>query len=150
MPKRHRIDGYAPDGTPRSRTDRREDTLVPARGIMQLVNNDETFVKAMNYTDIYNKKLYKLVYETSLLRVKQSCDFVVSILEDNPSFFYYDIKKKVYDASILAVRERARNLLISLCTDRTKPILTQFAGKSYWKKWPPETMAEQLAAGSVK
>lgn len=124
-------------GIPVSKGQAPRDTLVPSRRLISLVNNDPTFIEAQRYLGLYPQKLYTLVRDGGVARVKQVTDFILSLALETP-YFQVD-QDGQYDPSPEGMRDRARKMLINMAlTD--KPILDKYAGPSYFKRWPRETV----------
>lgn len=120
---------------------RKTDTQVPARYLMVLVNSDETYRQAQEVLGLYPQKLFMLTqhavrqagdYQAGVVRVQEVIDFVVSLLTEVP--YFQCTQDGRYDPHPAAQKTRARNMLIDLVMSG-KPLLAQYAGPRYRRRW---------------
>ncbi len=115
---------------------RANDTLVPARYIIDLVNRDRSFKAATLVLDFGPQGAFRLIQSAGgvdrIPHIKRVCDFIVSIWESSPWYFRTS-QTGQYTDDEAACKKRAVNMLISMARDPRRPILEKYAGASYFR-----------------
>jgi hypothetical protein len=129
------------------RNDHHFEHLVESRKLMSLIHNIPSFERLVQlcYIDGCPKEgkgrnlpwsvLYKGIKKGGMRRAIQVADFIVSILEDNPSHFWFCKTLNRVDASYQGIRTRAGKLARHLLLNPEKPIIEKFARDRYHRYW---------------
>lgn len=123
---------------------RESDTLVPARYLIALVNQNASFVYAARLVGFNPKGAYAEVskacqhyrLEDAVNHWARCCDFVASIMEDKPWYFFTDKAGNYSDVEHI-VKGRSLGMLLSM--GRRGPgktlFVEKYAGPKYFERW---------------
>lgn len=83
---------------------------------------------------VSSEAIYNMVTKIGKQKVIEALWFVTSILEDNPSYFVFDTKKKVHDQTPEGMIARANGFCCFLATPKGR-IIRKYAGQSYFDRY---------------